>query len=214
MHSGENKINTDLNVSRNTTYRANRTWTIPLFLTHFGGICKNRCMLIHLDKTFNVVTIRLAEHYVDTYFMEIFVHTILPLSHLCVSILGLLSSPRYLGEPIAAATSPGTEYTHNSIREWIRFSPGSGVEPIWDIICRTKAILTNHKPYISCRAGFRPGLIEERHTTNQSIFVPLIGCVSIQWWGGAVLPTSIGTAPRHKTPTQRHQTHYQLWIVN
>lgn len=73
------------------------------------------------------------------------------------------------------------------------------------------------QPCISCGAGFRRWLIEERwynHVLVVSATTPPSRAPSFHWYAEAVLSLSVGTVPSCEMQTQRHQStsHSELWI--
>lgn len=73
----------------------------------------------------------------------------------------------------------------NSLHKCIHFAYGSGVESIYDMLCRTKAIQANHSGAPCVR---RAGYLFTSHAS-----LP-IGHVSILLRADAVLPMYVGTS--------------------
>lgn len=94
----------------------------------------------------------------------------------------------------------------NSLCEWIHLAYGPGVEPISDIVCRTRAMLVMLANYsYLTRSGRALG---DENKTNQIAFLPLIICMPIQLSAEAVLSTSVGTAPVMKCKRKG------IWLIS
>lgn len=127
----------------------------------------------------------------------------------CLLLLYILTN-RLFGSIVACHSQ-----THNSLSEWICFAHGCVID---DVVHRRKAmpiaamdlLWGKHDSNDSLRDTSTCAGCFSNYTTNQSIFVAVIGCTSFHLCAEGVFSTSVGTTRKIKHKRNRPILSFKL----